>query len=297
LGCGHERESKRREAEVTKEAVVRELSMFPVKGCQGTRLEEAMITKVGFADDRLFSLLEPDGVPLDQIKAPQLGGLGVEWAPTEGRLTFVHPEKGRYEHIRRESGDTVGGKYVLDSFEVVDQGDEVANWLKEAVGREVRLVSSSQPWKVNLPHPQFVKLHQTEKSRFYPASPISVSNVASLEKLNERLQAPIPMNRFRMNIVIEGLDAWEEERIDTIGSSSMELEGVTVAERCIIITTDQETGERRKSDVLRELSKFHRRPKGERFGSGLSFGTYLAVAREGMVKIGDRLTVVLKPQI
>jgi uncharacterized protein YcbX len=269
--------------------------MFPVKGCQGTRLEEATITKAGFADDRLFSMLEPDGVPLDQIKAPQLGGLGVQWDHGEGRLTFKHPEKGEYEHIRRESGETVPGTYVLDKFEVAYQGDEVSGWLSDVVGREVRLVTTNEPWKVNLPHPDFVKLHETDKSRFYPASPISIANVASLDALNARLKAPIPMNRFRMNIVVEGLGAWEEERIDTIGSESMELETVTVAERCIIITTDQETGERKKSDVLRELSKFHRRPKGERFGSGLAFGTYLAVAREGVVKVGDELKVKLKP--
>jgi hypothetical protein len=282
---------------MTREAVVRELSMFPVKGCQGTRLEEAMITNAGFADDRLFSMLEPDGVPLDQIKAPQLGGLGVEWEPREARLTFVHPEQGRFEHIRRESGASVQGNYVFDKFEAVDQGDEVARWLTEAVGRDVRLVTTDQPWKVNIPHPDFVRIHETDKSRFYPASPISVSNLASLDALNARLEAPIPMNRFRMNIVVDGLDAWEEERIDTIGSTSMELEGITVAERCIIVTTDQETGERKKSDVLRELSKFHRRPKGERFGSGLAFGTYLAVGREGVLKVGDRLTVELKPSI
>jgi uncharacterized protein YcbX len=276
------------------EVVVRELSMFPVKGCQGTRLEEAMITKAGFSHDRLFSMLEPDGVPLDQIKAPQLGGLGVEWDADQNRLTFSHPEAGRFEHVRREAPGSIPGTYILDKFEVVDQGEEVSNWLSEAVGREVRLVTADQPWKVNFPHPEFVKLHETDKSRFYPASPVSISNVASLDALNERLKAPIPMNRFRMNIVVEGLEAWDEERIETIGSSSMELEGITPAERCIIVTTDQETGERKKSDVLRELSKFHRKPKGERFGSGLSFGEYMAVAKEGVVKVGDRLKVTFK---
>lgn len=276
------------------EVVVRELSMFPVKGCQGTRLEEAMITKAGFADDRLFSMLEPDGVPLDQIKAPQLGGLGVEWDASESRLTFNHPEAGRFDHVRRATADHVSGTYILDKFEVVDQGDEVSSWLSETVGRKVRLVTADQPWKVNFPHPDFVKLHETDKSRFYPASPVSISNVASLDALNQRLEAPIPMNRFRMNIVVEGLEAWAEERIDTIGSSGMELEGITPAERCIIITTDQATGERKKSDVLRALSKFHRKPKGQRFGSGLSFGQYMAVAKGGVVKVGDRLKVAFK---
>jgi len=280
---------------MTHRVQVRELCMFPVKGCQGTRVDEALITKAGFADDRLFSMLEPDGVPLDQIKAPQLGGLGVKWDRSQGRLTFSHPKEGAYEHTRRESGESLPGNYILDKFEVVYQGDEVSGWLSDVVGREVRLVTTDRPWKVNLPHPDFVKLHETQKSRFYPASPISISNVASLDALNARLEAPIPMNRFRMNIVVEGLEAWDEDRIDKIGSAGVELEGVTLAERCIIITTDQETGERKKSGVLRELSKFHRRPKGKRFGSGLAFGTYLAVAREGVVKVGDELSVTLKP--
>ena len=279
---------------VMQEVVVTELSMFPVKGCQGTRLEEATITKAGFADDRLFSMLEPDGTPLDQIKAPQLGGIGVEWDASEDRLTFSHPEAGKFEHRRREAKGEVPGQYILDKFEAVDQGEEVSSWLGKAIGREVRLVTADQPWKVNIPHPDFVKIHETDKSRFYPACPISISNVASLDALNDRLQAPIPMNRFRMNIVIEGLKAWDEERIETIGSDSMELEGLTPAERCVIVTTDQETGERKKSDILRELSKFHRKPKGQRFGSGLSFGEYMAVSKEGVVKVGDRLKVALK---
>jgi len=281
---------------MVKEVVIRELNMYPVKGCQGTQLEEATITQAGFAADRRFSMIEADGVPLDQTKAPQLGGLGVEWEAKGGRLTFTHPEKGRYEHKQRTSGEVVEGSYILDNFHAIDQGDDVAAWLKDAIGRDVRLICCEQPWKINLPHPQFSKIHQQKKSRFYPVSPVSVSNLASLEDLNARLQAPIPMNRFRMNIVVEGLEAWDEERIETIGSSSVKLEGVTVAERCIIITTDQETGERKKSDVLRELGKFHRRPKGERFGSGLVFGTYLTVASEGLVKVGDRLEVVLAPK-
>ena len=103
------------------------------------------------------------------------------------------------------------------------------------------------------------------------------------------------MNRFRMNLVIEGLEAWDENRIDTLSSPDLKLENVTVCERCIIITTDQETGERKKSDLLQTLNKFQRREKGERFGSGLVFGAYMGVAKEGNVRVGDRLTVEFKP--
>ena len=121
-----------------------------------------------------------------------------------------------------------------------------------------------------------------------------MSNVASLDDLNGRLKIPVPMNRFRMNLVVEGLEAWDENRIDTLSSPDLKLENVTVCERCIIITTDQETGERKKSDLLQTLNKFQRREKGERFGSGLVFGAYMGVAKEGNVRVGDRLTVEFK---
>jgi uncharacterized protein YcbX len=150
----------------------------------------------------------------------------------------------------------------------------------------------TEPWKQNLPLEQFNLLHQTLRDRFYAVSPVSISNVASLVDLNGRLKSPVPMNRFRMNVVVDGLDAFQEEEIESLSSESVSLERVTVAERCIIVTTDQETGERKKSDLLQTLNKFHRRPKGERFGSGLVFGAYMAVAREGELRVGDQLTVV-----
>ncbi len=273
------------------EVVVKELTVYPVKGCQGTRLEKAKITKRGLKGDRLFALVE-DGQPLDQIKAPQLGGLGVSWDEEAKKLVFSHPKHGSFEHTRREIGDPVPTKYILDTFEGRDQGDEVAKWLCNFTGRSVRLITASEPWKQNLPLEQFNLLHETLRDRFYAVSPVSISNVASLADLNGRLKSPVPMNRFRMNVVVDGLDAFQEEEIESLSTESVSLERVTVAERCIIVTTDQETGERKKSDLLQTLNKFHRRPKSERFGSGLVFGAYMAVAREGELRVGEQMTLV-----
>ncbi len=253
------------------EVVVRELCIFPVKGCQGTYVEEASVTRAGVAGDRLFTLVH-EGEPLDQKRSPQLGGIGVTWDEEKGSLCLSHPERGQYVHERRESGDELPMKFVLDYAVGTDQGDEVASWLKDVVGREVRLVTTARPWNINLPLAQFDRLHETEKSRFYAVSPVSLSNTASLDDLNGRLKTPVPMNRFRMNMVVEGLDAWDEDRIETLSSPDLKLERVTVCERCIIITTDQETGKRKKSDLLQTLNRFRRREKTERFASGLMFG-------------------------
>jgi uncharacterized protein YcbX len=272
------------------EVIVEQLTIYPVKGCQGTALSEVKLTKRGVVGDRLFALVA-DGNPIDQIKAPQLGGVGVHWDEKSGLLVLEHPKFGRHEHVRTVEGPLVPTTYILDSFEGIDQGDGVAAWLSRVVGRSVRLITSGEPWTQNLPLAQFKRLHQTTRERFYAVSPVSLSNRASLEDLNRRVKSPVPMNRFRMNVVVSGLDAYQEETIGSLSTPGVRLERVTVAERCIIVTTDQETGERAKSDLLQTLNKFHRRPKGERFGSGLVFGVYLAVAQEGVLRVGDRLAV------
>jgi hypothetical protein len=272
------------------EVVVEALTIYPVKGCQGTPLSEARITQRGVVGDRLFALVA-DGEPLDQIKAPQLGGVGVSWDEQSGVLVFEHPEHGRYEHVRRVDGALVPTHYVLDDFAGRDQGDAVADWLSDVAGRKVRLITSGEAWAQSLPLEQFKLLHQQMRERFYSVSPVSLSNRASLEDLNGRLQSPVPMNRFRMNVVVSGLDPYQEETIGSLSTPEVRLERVTVAERCIIVTTDQETGIRTKSDLLQTLNRFHRRPKGERFGSGLVFGAYLAVTQEGVLRVGDRLAV------
>ena len=272
------------------EVIVKELNVYPVKGCQGTSLSHATLTKRGVVGDRLFALVE-DGQPLDQIKAPQLGGLAAACEGDGDRLILSHPKHGRFEHARRKQGDRIPTQYILDSFEGCDQGDEVAHWLSTVTGRSVRLITAAEPWKQNLPLEQFDLLHQTLRERFYAVSPVSVSNVASLDDLNGRLKSPVPMNRFRMNVVVEGLEPYREEELKTLSNDAISIERVTVAERCIIITTDQETGVRQKSDLLPTLNKYRRRPKAERFASGLVFGAYMAVAREGVLRVGDHLSV------
>lgn len=272
------------------EVIVRELTIYPVKGCQGTPLTEATITERGVVGDRLFAIVE-NGETIDQIKAPRLGGVGVVWKAEIDQLIFSHPEYGRFEHTRRDSGELLPTKYILDTFEGRDQGDEVAKWLSDVTGRSVRLITASEPWRQNLPLDQFKRIDQMLRERFYAVSPVSVSNVASLEELNGRLKSPVPMNRFRMNVVVDGLDPFQENEIDSLSTSTVSLDSVTVAERCIIVTTDQQTGERKKSDLLPTLNKHYRRPKEERFGSGLVFGAYMAVGQEGVLRVGDKMQV------
>ena len=272
------------------EAIVRELWTYPVKGCQGIPADEIEITKMGVPGDRSFVLWE-EGKLVDQIETPQVASLAVGYDAAAAVLRFEHETGGRYDHPVRESGPVREAKWVLDEFETIDQGDEVAEWVSSVLGKSVRLVSPGDAWKINFPIPQMQLLHQEPKRRFFSASPVSLANQASLDDLNGRLESPVGMDRFRMNVVVDGLAPYAEDEHQRYAGDSVELLQVTPAERCVIITTDQKTGERSKSDLLKVLGEYRRKPKDQRFGSGIIFGLYMAVEREGTLRVGDRLQV------
>ena len=272
------------------EAIVRELWTYPVKGCQGVAADSIEITKMGVTGDRGF-VLWSEGELVDQIETPQIASLAVGFDRDRGALRFEHARHGAYEHAVRAEGPARETKWILDEFQTIDQGDEVADWISVVLDKEVRLVSPGDPWKINFPIPQMQRLHQEPKQRFFSASPVSLANQASLDDLNGRLAKPVGMDRFRMNVVVEGLDPYQEDELVSFGNEAVELLQVTPAERCVIITTDQKTGKRPKSDLLKVLGEYRRKKKEERFGSGIIFGLYMTVGREGTLRIGDKLRV------
>ena len=132
-------------------------------------------------------------------------------------------------------------------------------------------------------------LHVQPKQSFTAASPVGLANSASLDDLNGRVDVPVPMDPFRMNVIVDGLGAYDEDDITSLSNDCVELINVTPAERCVIITTDQRTGEWPMNNLMQTLRDHRSKSTAERFGSGLKFGNYMAVGRPGTLKVGDRL--------
>ena len=229
------------------EVVVRELWTYPIKGCQGVAHQEIEVTRLGVRGDRRFTMWK-GGALVDQKETPRAASIGARVDAEAGTLILSHAEAGELVHRIRTDGDRLPGRWVLDEFETVDQGDEVAGWLSSALGDEVRLVATDEPWRINFPIPQMKLLHDEPKRSFTAASPVSLANVASLDALNARLEAPVPMERFRMNVVVEGLEAHREDTLESLENDAVRLLHVTPAERCVIVSTDQHTGVRDASD-------------------------------------------------
>lgn len=270
------------------EVVVRELWTYPVKSCQGVSVASIDITTRGITGDRCFAIWS-DGELLEQKLTPEVAAIAAALVGDE-TLRLSHENHGRFDHHLRVDGPLRPTRWLLDEFHTIDQGDEAAAWLSAVLGRSVRLVSPHEPWPINLPFPPLALLHQQEKLGFTSASPVGLANQASLDDLNGRLASPVPMDRFRVNIVVDGLDPYQEDDLISLSHGEVELRHVTTAERCVIITTDQCTGLRPASDIMQTLASYRKKPKADRFASGLMFGTYLTVEGEGSLRVGDPLT-------
>jgi uncharacterized protein YcbX len=171
-----------------------------------------------------------------------------------------------------------------------DQGEEAARWLGEALGRPLRLVRFD-PAHRRPSDPAFTG-RTPGYSRFADAYALLVISLASLADLNARLPAPLPMNRFRPNLVLDGVEPYGEDAIHEICTSAVRLRLVKACTRCTIPTTDQETAVRDPEEPLRTL-------RGYRWDAklrGVTFGQNAIVVEGagGMLQRGQPLAATAR---
>ena len=173
---------------------------------------------------------------------------------------------------------------------MVDQGERLAEFLSEAVGTAVRVASLRNAFRRQVPLEEFALVDGTQQDRFVDVAPVLVTNEASLADLNGRLETPVPMERFRPNVVVAGLPAFGEDQVAALaGADGFKLLRATHCERCAATCTDQRTGERTK-EPLATLASYRRRPNG--YAGGVLFGAYMALEGSATVRVGDQLSVV-----
>jgi len=227
------------------------LFVYPVKSTRGTARARARVSRTGFEWDRQWMVVNSKGTFLSQRTHPQLARIVPEVraaalvlnAPGLPALTVPLDAAGERAPVRVWDDACVG----------VDQGKQAADWVTRAVGEPVRLVRVA-PDMGRIANPQFTGPAPAPMG-FADGYPFLVCNQTSLEDLNGRLAAPLPMERFRPNIVLRGLPAWAEDRIDTLTVGDVTLRFVKPCTRCTIPSIDQSTGEK-STDPTPALRKF-----------------------------------------
>jgi len=242
---------------------LRELRIHPVKSCRGISVLEWELDRFGLALDRAFMIVDAErGLFLTQREDPRLARI----APRIDGATLTLAAEGAGS-IAIDLGQRDGLRTPIEVWrhrgEGVDQGPEAAAWLTALLGRPLRLV--------RIP-PDHARLVSPERSpepaytAFSDGYPLLLLTRASLDDLNARLPAPLGVERFRPNLVIDGAEPYAEDAWRRIRFGSIELDVVKGCDRCAITTVDPATGERSGREPLRTLMRYRRRDGAVWFG-------------------------------
>ncbi len=169
-----------------------------------------------------------------------------------------------------------------DRCEAVDQGDEAAQFFSDWLGESVRLVKMADDYKRQV-NPSYT---QTPAITGYSDGfPLLLISEASLDDLNARLDTPLPMNRFRPNLVVAGCDRFGEDDWQQLKIGSIVFDVAKPCDRCAVTTTDQTTGAR-GVEPLRTLATYRRA------GAKVFFGQNIIHRSTGTIAVGTRVEVL-----
>ncbi|MEU2245721.1 MOSC N-terminal beta barrel domain-containing protein [Streptomyces sp. NPDC019224] len=269
---------------------VHELVYYPVKGCAGAAVDSARVTTTGLEHDRTFMVVDAsDGAFRSQRTHPAMAAVGARVLDSGAVLALSAEGAGPLRlEVTLDGPRREVSMFGRGLGPAVDQGDEAAEWFSDALGAPSRLVRVV---------PGFDRDGWGEtpgKLNFADAHAVLVASTASLAGLNTRIAArgdaaPVPMDRFRPNIVLTGDDEPHfEDRVARMTLGTAELAYSVRALRCDVPLVDQRTGRRAGPEPVRTLATYRREPE---FGGKLSFGAKNAVVREGGVRVGDPVAV------
>jgi uncharacterized protein YcbX len=272
-------------------ATITALNIYPVKSCRGIALERARITATGFDHDREWLIVDGNGRFVTQREEPRLALIAT--AISDSDLILTAPGNGTLSAPLDLAVNPVEVTCWRDRCAAFDAGEPAAQWLEAFLGTAHRLVRFDRN-RPRASDPAWTR-EVRALNQFSDAFPWLIIGAASLRDLNTRLTVQLPMNRFRPNIVVDGLPAYGEDAVHEFHGDKVRLRIVKGCTRCAITTTNQETGERTTDEPLRTLSEYRldRQLKGVIFGQN-------AVLLEGVgkeLRVGQELAVTHAPNM
>lgn len=269
--------------------VLRAIHVHPVKSVAGYAPDEAAVEPWGLAGDRRWMLVDGDFRYVTQRLHPRLALCSAHPLPGGG-LRISAPGAQPLDVPLPPAGDTAEVTIFEDRVTAALTGDGPAAWFSEQLGAEVRLVHLDDPARARPLAAGHGRADATVS--FADAFPLLVTTTSSLDALNSLIaqgdyadEGPLPMDRFRPNVVVEGTAPWSEDGWRRIAIGDVPFRVAGPCGRCVMTTTDQRTAERGR-EPLRTLAR-HRR-----IGDLLVFGQNLVPERPGTVRVGDAVEIL-----
>lgn len=237
------------------------LHVYPIKSCRGIDLLAAEVHPMGLAWDRRWMVVDSDGVFLSQRRVPRLATIDVVIGIDHLRISAPDLEDLEVP-LEPSETETLTATIWNDRVSVHPVGRDADVWFGEALGVPCRLVRLPEAGSRSV-DPKYGR--SDDVVSLADAYPVLITSTASLADLNRRLKDPVPMNRFRPNIVVRGAAPYAEDRWTTLVGPDLTLRVVKPCARCEIVTKDQRTGVG-SEEPLRTLATYRQKDHKTLFG-------------------------------
>lgn len=265
------------------------LFVHPIKGVRALPCDASLVTDRGLVFDRRWLVTDAYNDFLTQRNCAALARINA--IPTSTGIRLANTEMDAAIDVPFPSNNSRHSVPIWsDHVDAALADEEACMWLSAALGRDARLYFmdaeaerlSSDKWCTPGP------------VSFADMYPVLIAATASLEALNTVIEngggAPVGMDRFRPNIVIDGCEPWAEDFWKTIQLGDVVFDIVMPCDRCVVTTTDQQSGEVMGKEPLASLAKI-RRSADPRI-NGVLFGWRAVPRNVGNISVGDALVIV-----
>jgi uncharacterized protein len=263
---------------------IKQIFCYPFKSAQGIALSSSRVEERGLAFDRRWMAVDIGGTFLSQRTHPALARIGVRIEDETLRLSAPGMHQDLHLPLHFHSAyrrNVIVWDDCMSALHISREADEwISEYLKETCGI-VYFPDDSR----RLVDTRYAR--HGEHTAFSDGYPVLLVSQASLDELNTRLDAPLPVDRFRPNLVLGGCAPYEEDTWTSVAINDVLLEVVKPCARCAIPTIDQKTlaiG----VEPLRALSGYRKKD------NKILFAQNALVGRTGTIAIGDRLEPLVR---
>jgi len=263
---------------------VTEINIYPIKSTRRISLAESTVLKRGLAWDRRWMLVDSKGHFITARKYPRLATVTTQLTTDTLKVCVREMPDLSIPLEPPEAGETRQVTIWRDQCTAMDYGPDYDRWFSEYLGLECHLVRMRNT-DVRAVNPDYGV--GGDEVSFADSFPLLLISEASLADLNNRLDNPVSMRRFRPNIVVSGCDAFDEDHWQRLRIGDLEFAGAKACSRCIFTTIDPETGEKDPDrEPLRTLGTYRTREEG-----GIYFGQNLIPRSVGTIHVGDPVSI------
>ena len=241
-----------------------EIWIYPIKSMGGIRLASAKVFEKGLQNDRRWMLVDEDGIFMTQRIYPSLALFKLESSTSGFKIRFMDDTIALPYHHSTLPVE-IQTKIWDDEVTTFEVSEFYSHWFSGKLGKKCRLVYFPEQNRRAVDVNYQISHENVSLSDGYP---LLIIGQHSLDDLNNRLEIPLPMNRFRPNLVFTGGEPYEEDSWKEFTVGNNKFVGVKPCSRCVVTTVDQNTGEKGKEPLV-TLAKYRQHENKIYFGQNV----------------------------